>query len=79
MKNWGPISLLCVTYKLVSHALDIRLKFVLDKIISKTQRGFITGRQMSDCTRLIYDIMQMAENKALPGLLLLTDFQSIQH
>ena len=30
---------------------------------------------MSDCTRLIYDIMQIAENKSLPGLLLLIDFQ----
>ena len=75
MKNWRPISLLCVTYKLASGALGNRLKSVLDKIISKTQRGFIAGRQMSDCTRLIYDIMQTAENKALPGLLLLIDFQ----
>ena len=75
MKNWRPISLLCVTYKLVSGALANRLKSVLDKIISKTQRGFIAGRQMSDCTRLIYDIMQTTENKALPGLLLLIDFQ----
>ena len=57
MKNWRPISLLCVTYKLASGALANRLKSVLDKIISKTQRGFIAGRQMSDCTRLIYDIM----------------------
>ena len=30
---------------------------------------------MSDCTRLIYDNMQMAENKALPGILLLLDCQ----
>ena len=75
MKNWRPISLLCVTYKLASGALANRLISVLDKIISKTLRGFIAGRQKSDCTRLIYDIMQMAENRALPGLLLLIVFQ----
>ena len=68
MKNWRPISLLCVTYKLASGALGNRLKSVLDKIISKTQRGFIAGRQMSDCTSLIYDIMQTAENKAFNTL-----------
>ena len=66
---------LCVTYKLASGALANTLKSVLDKIISKTQRSVIAGRQMSDCTRLIYDIMKMADKRVLPGLLLLIDFQ----
>ena len=75
MKNWRPISLLCVTYKLASGVIANRIKIVLDKIISNTQRGFIAGRQISDCTRLIYDIMQAAESRNLTGLLLLIDFQ----
>ena len=75
LKNWRPISLLCVTYKLASGVHASRLKTVLDKLISKTQRGFVSGRQISDCTRLVYDIMDAAENKNLPGLLLLIDFQ----
>ena len=38
LKNWRPISLLCVTYKLPSGVLASRLKTVLDKLILKTQR-----------------------------------------
>ena len=64
-----------MTYKLASGVLASRLKTVLDKLISKTQRGFVSGRQISDCTQLVYDIMDAAENKNLPGLLLLIDFQ----
>ena len=75
MKNWRPISLLCTTYKLASGVIASRMKTVLDKIISVTQRGFIAGRQISDCTRLVYDVMQAAETNNLPGLLLLIDFQ----
>ena len=75
LKNWRPISLLCTTYKLASGVIASRMKTVLDKIISVTQRGFIAGRQISDCTRLVYDVMQAAETNNLSGLLLLIDFQ----
>ena len=30
---------------------------------------------MSDCTRLIYDIIHFAECKKIPGLLMLVDFK----
>ena len=73
--NWRPISLLPVIYKLASGTIANRLKKVLNTIISTTQNGFISGRQISNCTRLIYDIMQVAEEKKLPGLLMLIDFE----
>ena len=44
-------------------------------IISKTQTSFISGRMISDNTRLIYDIMHIAESKNLTGLLMLVDFE----
>ena len=78
MKNWRPISLLCTTYKLASGVIASRMKTVFDKIIlvtPVTQRDFIAGRQISDCSRLIYDAMQAAETNNLPGHLLLIDFQ----
>ena len=75
MKNWRPISLLCTTYKLASGVIAMRIKSILDNIISKTQRGFIAGRQKSDCTRLIYDIIHTTENLNLHGLLMLIDFE----
>ena len=47
----------------------------LDHIISKTQSGFLSGRNIADSTRFIYDIMQHAEEKKLNGILLLIDFE----
>ena len=57
LKNWCPISLLSVVYKLASGAIADRLKGTLNNIISDCQTGFIKGRFISDSTRLVYDIM----------------------
>ena len=75
LKNWRPISLLSVVYKLASGATAERLKQTLDTTISKTQTGFILGRHLSDSTRLIYNIIHTANNKKLSGLLMLIDFE----
>ena len=75
IKNWRPISLLSSVYKLMSGVIANRLKATLDTVISSTQTGFLSGRQISDNTRLIYDIMQTAEIKNLEGMLMLIDFE----
>ena len=75
LKNWRPISLLCVTYKLSSTVISNRMKPYLDKIISRSQSGFLSGRNIAESTRLIYDIMHYAEVKKVEGLLLLIDFE----
>lgn len=48
LKNYRPISLLCVDYKLFSRVLALRLKQVLPKIISPEQSSTITGRTIYD-------------------------------
>ena len=73
IKNWRPISLLSIFYKLASGTIAERLKTVLDQIISKTQSGFVPGRNISDCTRLIYDLLYLAQDKDYTGLLI--DFE----
>ena len=75
IKNWRPISLLSVIYKLASGAIAERLKSSLDNLISNSQSGFIKGRYISDSTRLIYDAMQISEARRLPGLLMCIDFE----
>ena len=75
LNNWRPISLLSVLYKLASAAIAERLKSVLPDLISKTQNGFLKGRFIGDCTRLVYDIMEYLEHNNLTGQLMLVDFQ----
>ena len=75
LKNWRPISLLSSIYKLMSGVIANRLRNTLDTIISNTQTGFLSGRQISDNTRLIYDLMHIAENKKIAGMLMLIDFE----
>ena len=75
MKNWRPITLLNNIYKIASASIANRLKQILNKLISSDQTGFIQGRYIGENTRLIYDIMQYAEENDIPGLLLMIDFE----
>ena len=75
IKNWHPISLLSVIYKLASEIIAERLKKTLNYVISDCQTGFIKGRYISESTRLIYDILHATEDKIIPGLLMLIDFE----
>ena len=61
LKNWRPISLLCVPYKIISGVIAERIKPYLDQIISQSQSGYIKGRNMAENTRLIYDLMHYTE------------------
>ena len=75
LKNWHPISLLSVAYKIGSSAIAKRLKKVLTYLIPEQQTGFIRGCYMSDCTHLIYDTIQFTEYNKIPGLIMLVDFE----
>ena len=75
LKNWRPITLLNVIYKIASGCIAQRLKQCLPKLISSEQTGFISGRYIGENTRMIYDIMNFTEEENLPGLLLIIDFE----
>ena len=75
LKNWRPITLLNVDVKIASAVLANRIKPFLNTIISETQQGFIKGRYIGECTRLIFDLIEKVEEEDIPGLLLLLDFE----
>ena len=73
-KNWRPISLLNVIYKIRSSCIVNRIKRVLPSLIDD-QTGFISNRYMGDNVRLIYDLINYLNTKNKPGLLLCLDFE----
>ena len=75
LKNWRPISLLNVVYKLASSVISNRLKTVLDKLIYQDQKGFFTGRCIGENVRLIYDVLFETKNQDIPGMILSIDFE----
>ena len=75
MKNWRPITLLCVDLKIASACIANRIKPVLRNIISETQKGFLKGRYIGECTRIIFDLLDKLEEDDIPGLLVLIDFE----
>ncbi len=73
IKNWRPISLLNVDYKIVSKVLATRLKQVLPTVIHSDQSGYIPNRYIGETIRLIQDMMEYTKVKAI--LLILLDFE----
>ena len=70
LKNWRPITLLFVDYKIASASLVNRIKPILQNIISQTQKGFLRGRYIGECTRLIFGLIEKMEDEDIPGILL---------
>ena len=67
LKNWRPISLLNVIYKMASAVISIRLKLFLHNLIHEDQKGFIAGRLIGENIRLIYDVLFETKNQNTPG------------
>ncbi len=75
LKNWRPLSLLNVDFKIASGAIAHRVKQVLPNIISETQTGFLKNRFIGENTRILYDLMNHCEVHQIPGLLVTVDFE----
>ena len=75
IKNWRPISLLNTTYKLISLCITNRIRPLLPKLISPEQKGFMSGRSISDCTRLMFDLVYECQQQNIEGLIVLVDFE----
>ena len=75
LKNWRPISLLNVDYKLLSKVLAKRMELILPKLIHTDQTGFISGRYIGQNIILLCDIMEFSDSKKIQGILLFVDFE----
>ena len=73
LKNWRPVSLLNVDYKIATKTIGIEK--VLPHLINPTQTGYVKGRFIGESIRLILDIMEYTKHKDIPGVAVFLDFE----
>jgi len=75
LKNWRPISLLNVDYKILTKCLSQRIQKVIPKLVDNSQTGFIKGRSIFDNLRTILDILEETDLNDKSGCLISIDFE----
>lgn len=73
LKNWRPISLLNVDYKLCSKALTNRLAKILPLVINEDQSCSVPGRTIFDTLSLLRDTLDHVNITNEPGILVNLD------
>lgn len=73
LKNWRPISLLNVDYKILSKAITLRLSQVLHSVVAPDQTCSIPGRSILSNVTLIRDIFDYIDITREPAILLNLD------
>ena len=74
LKNYRPITLLNVDYKILSKVLARRIKEVLGEIVHHDQVGYIKDRNIGEAVRLIDDMFFNSLNQN-NGYLAAADFE----
>lgn len=72
-QNFRPISLLNLDLKIYAKTIATRLIQIMPMLIHPDQSGFTKGRQSSDATRRMINIIHQAEITGTPSLLLSLD------
>jgi hypothetical protein len=83
IKNWRPISLLSCLYKVVSRALNNRLKKISSIIFSRGQKGFTKDRHIQEVLINLIEMIAHCKEYNIPGAILSIDtakaFDSVSH
>jgi len=83
LKNYRPISLLNVDYKIISKALTIKLRAVMQHLVHTDQACAVQGRTIQDHNHTLRDIITYTEDKQLDTCILSLDqtkaFDRVSH
>ncbi|KAL3679799.1 hypothetical protein R1sor_022755 [Riccia sorocarpa] len=83
LRNWRPITLMSMTYKIVSKLLAERLKRILPSLIDSEQTGFIEKRSIVDnilCLKLGQELAEHSKQESLFCKLdFVKAFDKVQH
>lgn len=70
LKNYRPISLTNIDYKIIAFVFAKRLQNVLSDIINENQTAYVKGRYIGENARLILDIFDYCNAENEDGILL---------
>ena len=73
LKNWRPLTLLNVDYKIIAKCFALRFKPLLPSLINSNQKGYVNGRYIHESNRLIQDIITYADTENMDGLIVFLD------
>ena len=74
LKNWRPITVLNVDYKIASKVIAKRMESFLPRLVHSDQTGFVKDRYIGENIRLISDIMEQTRKNNIPGIFASLDF-----
>ena len=74
LKNYRPISLANIDYKLLANVLASRLHTVIGNLVSPEQTAYIRGRYIGENVRLLLDVIEFTKEKQIAGVALFLEF-----
>ncbi|GKA30656.1 RNA-directed DNA polymerase, eukaryota, reverse transcriptase zinc-binding domain protein [Tanacetum coccineum] len=75
IKDYRPISLIRMQYKIIAKLLANRLSSVLDKLVSPTQSAFVSGRQILDGPLMVSEIIEWYKKRNKKLMIFKVDFE----
>ena len=75
VRNYRPITLLSVAYKIMEKRIVFRLKRIMDQIISSPQLGFVPGRRITEATHYIKLLQALVEEEDGEGIVVAMDWE----